>query len=35
MEFSAGEILLFVGVALFLAVIIGGYMVITRKKGFM
>jgi hypothetical protein len=35
MEFSVGEILLIAAVALVLAAIVGGYMVITRKKGFM
>lgn len=35
MEFSVGEILVIAVVALVLALIVGGYMVITRKKGFM
>jgi hypothetical protein len=35
MEFSVGEILLIVVVALVLAAIVGAYMVITRKKGLM
>jgi hypothetical protein len=35
MSFSIEEILVFVGIAVVLAVLIGGYMVISRKKRWM
>lgn len=35
MSFSTEEILVFVGVAVSIAVVIGGYMVISRKKRWM
>jgi hypothetical protein len=35
MSFSTGEILLAVGVGVALAAVIGAYMVVSRKKGWM
>jgi hypothetical protein len=35
MEFSLGEILFIVAVGLTLAALVGGYMVYTRRKGWM
>ena len=35
MEFSLGEILFIVAIAVVLAAVIGGYMVFTRRKGWM
>lgn len=35
MEFSSGEILFIVAIAVVLGALIGGYMIFTRRKGWM